>query len=677
MFLFTKKGGFLQKFIFGFYPPQKWPSRKQWAGIFKVLTKKERAALLIFSALFFGSAFFLTMSFYLKNTETKPDFGGDYAEGLLGSPRFINPIYSAINDTDRDLVELIFSGLLKYDGNGQILPDLAECNVEEEGTLYKCYLKENVLWHDGKKVTADDVLFTIKTIQNPDYKSPLRANWLGVELEKISDREIHFKLKKPYGAFLERLIIKILPEHIWQNISPQNFPLATYNLQPVGSGPYQFKKIKQTESGSIAYLELQRFENYFGKKPYLTRLNFHFFETEDALIKSANKRELKGFSIGSFKNYDSIQKNGFNEYLLPLPRYFAAFLNPDKSKFLAVLEIRQAINYGIDKEEIVKSALRGKGEVAESPIMPEIYGFEPPSKIYEFNPQKAKELLAKSGFSPDENGIMAKVIKKEPAFQFKSDLLERSRGKEVEELQKCLLREPGVYPGGEVTGLFGPKTKAAVILFQEKYAKDILEPWGFEKGTGLVSKSTRGKLNELCGGIAKEETERLSFSLTTAEDPTLKEVAEQLKNQLKKVGIEIKIETYPVSQLEQNFIKPRNYEILLFGEVLGAIPDPYPFWHSSQKKDPGLNLSKYEDKTADKLLEEARISSDPSDRAEKYQEFQDVLIGDSPGVFLYSSDYVYFVSGEIKGIEAKMIVDPSKRFASIENWHLKTKRDWK
>ena len=179
MSLFTKKGGLLKKFISGSRPPKKWPSRKQWTGIFKILTKKEKAALLIFSVLFLGSAFFLTTSFYLKNTETKPDFGGDYTEGLLGSPRFINPIYSAINDTDRDLVELIFAGLLKYDGEGKIEPDLAECAAEEEGTLYKCYLKEKTLWQDGEKVTADDVLFTIKTIQNPDYKSPLRANWLG------------------------------------------------------------------------------------------------------------------------------------------------------------------------------------------------------------------------------------------------------------------------------------------------------------------------------------------------------------------------------------------------------------------------------------------------------------------------------------------------------------------
>ena len=129
-------------------------------------------------------------------------------------------------------------------------------------------------------------------------------------------------------------------------------------------------------------------------------------------------------------------------------------------------------------------------------------------------------------------------------------------------------------------------------------------------------------------------------------------------------------------QLEKDFIKPRDYESLLFGEVLGAIPDPFPFWHSSQKKDPGLNLALYENKKADGYLEEARESSDPQIQRENYEEFQDILIADSPAIFLYSPDYLYLVKRKIKGIETKIITDPSKRFSEIGNWYIETKRVW-
>ena len=202
-----------------------------------------------------------------------------------------------------------------------------------------------------------------------------------------------------------------------------------------------------------------------------------------------------------------------------------------------------------------------------------------------------------------------------------------------------------------------------------------MTPSGLTQGTGTVGKSTRAKLNEICSQPPKETP--LNFSLVTVDDPILKGVASLIKKQWEAAGIGVEITTYPVSQLTQDFIKPRNYEMLLFGEVLGEIPDPFPFWHSSQVKDPGLNLAKYENKKADALLETARVSLDETTRAEKYQDFQNILIADAPGVFLYRPDYVYFVDKKIKGgLETDMIVDPSERFANIENWYTNQERAW-
>lgn len=653
------------------------PSFAKWKQIFHILTKKEKVVLIIFLILFFDSSIFLGFNFYFKNTEIKPAIGGTYKEGLIGYPRFINPIYGENSDTDRDLVQLIFSGLMKYNQRGEIVPDLVkEYKILENGKVFELSLKENVFWQDDEKLTADDIIFTIKTVQNPDYNSSLRANWLGVEIEKISNSSIRFKLKNPYPAFLENLTLKILPSHIWEDIPAQNFPLSIYNLQPIGSGPYQLKSLKQDKSGYVKSLTLGANPKYFGEKPRIREISFHFFDTEEKLIESAQRKEIQGLSIFDPKKYHLFKDTEFKDYHFSLPRYFAVFFNPEKSEILAEKAIREALNYGTNKEDIINLSLLGQGKIVNSPILPEIYGFSSPTTYYEFNPKKAKEILQEAGFVENETGIRKKIVKKETIFQFKSDLKLGSRGEEVKELQKCLSKYPEVYPQAKITGFFGTETKEAVIRFQEKYAKEILEPWGFTKGTGIVSKTTRSKLNEVCQKVPAESLE-LSFSLVTVDQPLLVETAFLLKEQWESLGVKVEIKTFDIQTLERDIIKPRNYSALLFGEVLGAVPDPLPFWHSLQKKDPGLNLSFYENKNVDKLLEKARQSQEPEIRAQNLEEFQNILINEAPVVFLYSPDYIYLVSEEIKGINAEMIVDPSKRFSEIENWYIKTKRRWK
>ncbi len=628
---------------------KKWPTRLQGIQFFKTLNKKEKTAFLVFFLLFFFSFSFLLLNFYFKNTEKVPAEGGTLIEGVIGQPRFINPVY-ANSDVDRDLVQLIFSGLMKYDENLNIVPDLAErYEIEQEGRVYKFYLKENLLWQDKTPLTVDDIIFTIKTIQSPDFKSPLQANWVGVELEKINELEIKFTLKKSYGAFIENCTLGILPKHIWQNVSSESFAFEPFNLEPIGSGPYKLKKTKQNGSNQIEYLTLVQNSLYYDKKPYISKIEFLFFANEEELIKAARKGKIKGLSLTSSADLGKSWQN----YSLLLPRYFAVFFNQESSKVLKEKKVRLALNYGTDKQAISQ-------KIVNSPILPEVYGFNEPFLQYEFDIEKAKSILEEAGFKDEDgNGLREKIIAKEPAFKFKSNLAKGSEGKEVTELQKCL--------EGEVTGYFGSKTEQLVIEFQEKYIGET---------TGTLGPKTRAKLNEICFE-EPDEILALKFSLVTVNQPQMVKNAEVLKEQWKVLGAEVEIETYSLFQLEQDFIKPRNYDSLLFGEVLGAIPDPFPFWHSSQKKDPGLNLALYENSEADKLLEENRKTSDLEIRAEKLALFQEVLIEDVPCLFLYSPNYIYTVSKEIKGIEIKKITDPSKRFVGIENWYIKTQRAWK
>jgi len=655
---------------------KKWPSKPQWRQFFKILNKKEKVIFSSLLFLFFSSFLILAINFYFKNTEIKPAEGGIYIEGAVGFPRWINPLYAPSNDVDRDLTELIFSGLLKYDLNGKIVLDLArDYKILENGKIYEFYLKENLFWSDGKPLTADDVIFTIKSIQDPNAKSPLRGSWVGVTVEKISDLEIRFELKNESSVFLENCTLKIIPKHIWENISPQNFPLALYNnLKPVGSGLYQLKNLFQDKEGKINSLTLVRNPYYFGKFPYLNEISFRFFEKEEELIKNYRQGEIKGFTLTSLTNFT----DSANLYSLILPRYFAIFFNSGNSKVLSEKEVREALNYGTNKEEIINNILEGRGKIVDSPLLPDIYGFNPPSKVYEYNLEKANDILEKAGFLKNETGIREKIVKKVIPFQFKSNLTFGSRGQEVEELQKCLAKDKEIYPEGLVSGYFGNTTKEAVIRFQEKYKEDILKPYELEKGTGEVKGKTREKLNEICFPIAEEKV-LLKFSLATPNQPQLIEAANLLKKQWQALGVELEIKTFEIQNLAatEEVIRQRNYSSLLFGEVLGAIPDPFPFWHSSQKNDPGLNLASYENKECDKLLEEARKNLNEAERKEKLEKFQDILIEDAPVVFLYNPDYLYLVSKEIKGVNVKIIADPSKRFTDIEHWYIKIKRVWK
>jgi len=659
---------------------KKCPSFSQWRQFFKILSKKERIIFLVCLSLFLISFSVLSADIYIKNTEIKPAEGGSYIEGIVGFPRYIQPIYAPTNDADRDLVQLIFSGLVKQGPDGEIIPDLAkEYNVLDEGRTWEFYLREDASWSDGKPLTADDVIFTIQAIQNQDTKSPLRASWLGVETEKISDLGIRFKLKNPSSVFLENCQTQIIPEHIWKEISPENFSLTPKNLSPIGSGPYKLKNLTQDKEGRIVSVELVRNTKYYGSTPNLKKISFKFFEDEQKLIKAYLNKDIQGFSLSSTQDLPK-NTNGLNSYSFSLPRYFAVFFNmnapAESSSILKDSNIRQALNYGTNREEIVEKALSGKGKAVQSPILPEIYGFDDPSVTYQFDLQKAEELLDKTDYKKNESGMREKTEKKTASFQFKSNLKLGSQGTEVKELQKCLALFPEIYPEGEVTGIFGDKTKAAVILFQEKYREEILIPNDLEKGNGEIMGSTRKKLNEVCFNQG-DKIIPLKITISTVDQPKLIEVANILKEQWKALGVELEIKIFNIASLERDIIRYRKYEAILFGEILGIIPDPFPFWHSSQKKDPGLNLSEYDNKNCDKLLETARQSLDENERELNLESFQNLLLKDTPAVFLYAPDYLYFVSKDIKGIDQKILADPSKRFSNIENWYVETKRAWK
>ena len=661
----------------------KFPSFSQWKQIFKVLTRKEKITLLASFLIAISSLIILVTSLYLNNTDVVPALGGNYTEGVVGQPRLINPIYGETNDIDRSLIDLVFSGLMTYDNQGKIVKDLAkDFKVSDDGKIYDFQLKE-ALWHDGKPLTADDILFTIETIQNSDYKSPLRANWLYIETEKVSDRSVRFILKTPYNSFLENLTVKIIPSHIWENISPENFTLSPYNLQPIGSGPYKFSNIRQTSTGFVKSIELQSNRRYYNKPSNILNLSFQFFENQESLIKAINEGRINGFALSSLDDELTSEKKinqswsaqeKFSIYSFLMPRYFAVFFNNQKSSIFSEVNMRKSMIYSVDKDELIKTIneeTKNNVAIVNSPALPDFFGYQQPNNVYGFDLNKANDLLDKTGFLKNDSGQREKKLTKQQAFQFKSYLKVGSSGTEVTQLQSCLARLDDNFKTilqNETSGKYGKDTENAVTEFQKKYLPDL-------NPTGETGVSTRKKLNELCL-TPSPNSQPLKFTLTTVNQPELLRIANLLKNYWQSVGISIDINAVSITDLKP-VIKNRSYDALLYGEALGAEPDLYPFWHSSQKIDPGLNLSLYENKNIDKLLKEARETLDPSVKAQKYESLQDIIINDAPALFLYNPNYVYWASQKIEGIDTEKIIDPARRFVNVTQWFIKTKRVWR
>lgn len=166
------------------------------------------------------------------------------------------------------------------------------------------------------------------------------------------------------------------------------------------------------------------------------------------------------------------------------------------------------------------------------------------------------------------------------------------------------------------------------------------------------------------------------LTLKTSNVPELKAVASAVKADWEKLGIETDIELYEPGDLNQNVIRPRKYDALLFGMVIGRSEDLYAFWDSSQKADPGLNIAGYVNKTVDGLLEDARGTSNAANRLADLQKIEDDISADYPAAFIYAPDFVYAVPKGLKGVELPQISVPADRFANVDNWYLRTQSVW-
>ncbi len=554
--------------------------RRQWLLLFRALGTRDRILVLFFAAIGSAALLFWFGALYMTSTKEVPEYGGEYTEGMVSQPRYINPILSQTSAADASIAELVYSGLFGYDTTGKLEKRLVDqYDISDDGKTYTLTLRQGTQWHDGQELTTVDVLFTIQAIQNPAYKSPLRANWLSVEAAAVDRYTLTLTLKKPYSGFLENLVVGILPKHVWEVITPENFLLADYNLAPIGSGPFRFYDSEKDSSGNMLSYELRSFDKYFSGRPYIQKVIFRFYPDDRSLLDAYNRKEILGINSVMPGNLAELgQRKSTRVYEIAIPRIFSVFFNVTKNAALAHDEVRKALALATDREAIIREVLLGKGQTAETAFLPFMEGYA-------------------------------------------SDL--------------------------------------ALPHFDEAKANAILDESNWKRGADGV------RVN---GGTT------LEFELLVPDWPELAKTAELLKEQWAKVGARVTVTGESAADLQQNAIRPREYQALLFGEAAMITSDPYSFWHSSQKHDPGLNLALFDNKDADDILLALREEIDPDQRSLDYHSFQEILLGENPAVFLYSPTYLYVVNSAIRGIDVKEANAPVYRLSDIKDWFIKTKR---
>lgn len=554
----------------------------------RILTNQEKRLylFLLLTGLLSGAA--LVGRAYVGLTSPVPRVGGSYTEGVIGRPQTINPIYAA-KDADRDIARLIFSGLLTYDGSGVIQPDLAErYDISQDGKIYTVVLREGLRWHDGVPLTADDVLFTVRRIQNVQYKSPLRLNWQGVDAEKLDGRTVRFTLRTPYAPFIENLTQGVVPKHLWEPVEPEQALLHTQNLHPIGSGPYLPKRFKYNDDGLLLWYTLERNTRFHRDGPYLKDITLMFYVSEEEMIAAWHRGDIEGFGpISSFRA-NELSKDAVRVAAIATPRIFSVFFNERQAPALADKKIRQALAYAIDRKRIAEQATTGGG-IAIPTLLP-ISGLSGaqahPAKTYD--PARARELIESAG-------------------------------------------------------------------------------WQDSDGDGVYDKTVKDKKK-------KTEVHVLELRMSTGDSPELLRAASLMKEMLAEVGIRTVIDARSFSDLESTIIRPRNFQMLLFGQVYGYEPDPFSFWHSSQIKDPGLNISFFAHRSADRLLEEARRTTDPIKRMELHADFNRIAAEEIPAIPLYTQMFLYLLPRDMEGVSLSRISLPSDRFNDINTWYRETKR---
>lgn len=525
-------------------------------------------------------------------SETDIRSGGSITEGIVGTPRFVNPVL-ALTRADQDITSLIYSGLVKIDETGQLTPDLAESwTMSTDETVYTFTLRNDATFHDGTPVTATDVVFTISLAQDNDLKSSLRGTWNEVSAVAIDDYTVEITLEEPYAPFLANLTLGILPAHIWRSIPIEQVPFSTFNTTPIGSGPYKVTDTKFSENGTVSEYQLKPYEGH-SPTAMLSGITVKFYTDEDMLVEAWNKEHITSSAYLPAEFVSEIaESDQFTVTSTPLTRTFGLFFNQNKSVALRDAAVREALELIIDREAIISSSLSGAGI--------------PSSQAINLSSPELKLDDAHAEF-------------------------ETSSPTDTLELAKNVLEEAG---------------------------------WNEDDERGVWEKEIN------------DELVPLQVTIRTSNTPIFKATLEAVTESWESLGVTVVTDQFTQSDLVQTVIRERDFEVLLFGIDPGRTQDAFPFWHSSQQNDPGLNVAQYTNLTVDESLELLRTTSDTEERSGAIATVNTIIQEERPAIFLFQPTVQYVTPAALQQPATTQFNHPSDRFSTVTSWYTEQQQLW-
>jgi peptide/nickel transport system substrate-binding protein len=478
-------------------------------------------------------------------------------------PEWLNPVAGHQHaDSDRSM----FRGLFKLDLKNRLVPDMAESwSVSKDGKVYTIKLRNGIKWHDGVAFSAEDVKFTIESIQNPKNHSGLRK-----EVEEISSVEVidpltvQITLSQPLAPLPSRLKIGMIPKHALMgkdfNTDPFNFD------QPVGTGPYKFKSRKPGE-----YLELVANPDFYGGAPAFERVIYKFLPDPNVRLVQLKKGEIDVAPLTPKQVAAVKSDDPFRIETTPSADYRVMMFNHRDPLFQDV-RVRQAIQFSTDRGALVRGALLGYGSAAYGPL--------------QFNRMSTAE---------------AELLKHD-------NNIER--------------------------------------------AEQLLNEAGWQRGED---------------GMMYKDGNKFSFVLTApVSDPVRVDLATLLASQLKRVGIETKVDVKDWAVISI----PKTQSLILGGGLPGDPDDDLYRFFSSHMLDAGNNYSGYNNPRVDELLAEGRGALHEQQRVQIYQQLQRELTENPAYNYLVYLEHIYGVRKDVEGFQKKIFGHGTSPLWNIETWRL-------
>ena len=500
--------------------------------------------------------------------------GGVYVEGVIGNISTLNPLLAA-SEPEQAVSRLLFSSLYNYDVTGALHTDLAESMTVKDDKVYTIKLR-NAVWHDGKKLTAEDVVYTINLIKNPQVRSPLRVNWLDISARAIDDSTVEFMLPAVYAGFSHALTFPVIPKHILQSVSPSSMREADFSSNPVGSGPFAVKRVQTSEStSSTDVVRMEPNTKYYGAVSTLSRLELRAYGNESLLVKAVNSGEVSAASGLSLSAADNIKSKQYSTKHWLLNKGVYLLMN-NRSQTLQDARVRQALRYATDTSSI-RATVGDNVAQLDTPIL-------------------QSQIAQKLPVAPDYN-------------------LDKA---------KALLKEAG---------------------------------WTYNQG------QWKGK-----------DGRPLAVAVTTSSGrDEYKKIVDALKQQWSKLGVDVQLREIDTSSTTTSFVQsvlqPRDYDALLYELELGADPDVFAYWHSSQASASGYNFANYSNRTVDNDLVGGRSRTNSALRAAKYIQFVNQWLNDAPAIGLYQSVGSYVLNNGASIVEPRGSLNTmNDRYADVTTW---------